>query len=119
MISREEAIETLYEIIGSGIIAEEIEYRLQDIASCIEAELIGRHEWDADSHELSVLYTAKREDLVTDEDLAEYDRIHRKLTFVPSIDERIFIETNIREKIEDATGIEAEVENINDWFRRN
>lgn len=119
MITRLEAIETLYDLISSGILADDIEGRLQDIASCIEAELIGRHEWGVPREDLAKLYSAVRVDLVTDNDIDDYDRIHRKLTFVPSVDERIIIESNISDKIYESTGEEAEVEEINEWFRRN
>lgn len=119
MISREEAIFCCYDLLNAGILSDEIEEKVQDIASCIEAELLGRHEWGVDSHELSTLYTAKRLDLVTNDDIDEYDALHRKLTFIPSVDERIVIESNVRDKIEDAIGMEAKVEDINDWFRRN
>ena len=37
-ITREEAIETLYDLINSNILDEELEESLQDIANCIEAE---------------------------------------------------------------------------------
>lgn len=35
-ITREEAITTLYDVINSGIISDELEGKLQDIASCID-----------------------------------------------------------------------------------
>lgn len=37
-ITREEAITTLYDVINSGIISDELEGKLQDIASCIDNE---------------------------------------------------------------------------------
>ena len=37
-ITREEAIETLYDLINSDIIGEDLGEQLQDIANCIEAE---------------------------------------------------------------------------------
>lgn len=118
MITRIDAVETLYELTGSGIIDGVLEKKLIDIANCIEAELIGRHEWGVDRSELAKLYGATRADLVTDEDIKEYDRVHRKLTFIPSVDERIVIETAVRDKIEDSTGEEVTVEEINEWFAR-
>jgi len=118
MITREEAIEVIYDLIDSDILKTDVEERLQDIANCIEGELVGRHEWGVDRSKLAKLYGATRIDLVTDKDIEEYDRIHRKLTFVPSVDERIVIESHVRDEIENATGMEAEVEDINDWFRR-
>ena len=37
-ITRHEAVLTIYELINSCIISDELEERLQDIANCIEAE---------------------------------------------------------------------------------
>lgn len=118
MITRDDAIEVLSELISSGILAEDIEYKLQDIMSCIEAECIGRHEWGVPRDELAKLYTAIRSDLITDEDMKEYERIHRKVTFIPSVKERIIIETMVCERIEDSTGEEASGEDIERWFKR-
>ena len=55
MITREQAIYAIYEIINSGIIDMELEARLQDIANCIDAENYGVHLWgtgrEVDSYE--------------------------------------------------------------------
>ena len=55
MITREQAIYAIYEIINSGIIGMELETRLQDIANCIDAENYGVHLWgterEVDSYE--------------------------------------------------------------------
>lgn len=118
MITRDEAIMVCYELMESGILAQDLEEALQSIASCIEAEQIGRHEWGVDDAELGILYVTKRSDLITDEDVKEYDRIHKKLTFVPSVDEKIIIQSHVQDKIEDATGEEATVEDIKEWFDR-
>jgi hypothetical protein len=48
MITREQAIYAIYEIINSGIIDMELETRLQDIANCIDAENYGVHLWGTD-----------------------------------------------------------------------
>lgn len=118
MIMREEAVEVLYDLISSGILSEEIEEKLQDIASCIEAENIGRHEWGVPREELGKLYASVRVDLITEDSIEDYERIHRKLTFLPSVDERIVVESNIADRIENATGEEAKVEDIERWFKR-
>lgn len=118
MITREDAVATLNEVIASGILAEDIEDCLQDIASCIEAERIGRHEWGVSRDKLGVLYSAVRQDLITEERMSEYDDIHKQLTFIPSIDERTLIETNIADRIENATGEEVDGKEIERWFER-
>ena len=55
MITREQAIYAIYEIINSGIIDMELENKLQAIASCIDAENYGVHLWgeerEVDSYE--------------------------------------------------------------------
>lgn len=118
MITRYDAIEVLTEVIDSGILNESIEGRLEDIRSCIEAELLGRHEWGVDRGKLASLYTAVRSDLITDEMINEVDRIHKKITFIPSTDERIVVESAIAEEIENSTGEEATADDINKWFER-
>lgn len=50
-ITREEAVKTLYNIINSGIISDELEGKLQDIASCIDNEEQGLFTWGADDWE--------------------------------------------------------------------
>lgn len=37
-ITRDEAVETIYKLLNSGILNEELEDKLEDIANCIEAE---------------------------------------------------------------------------------
>lgn len=101
-ITREEAIETLYDLLNSGILSEEIEDKIQDIADNIENERYGLHMWGADEEEYAVLYTAKREDLITDEDRAEGQRIWDKYTFTPSPHEEQEIIKNLQEAIEDS-----------------
>lgn len=65
-ITRDEAVTTLYDVINSGIISEELEERLEDIASCIEHEEQGLFTWGADDDVID-LFVAKREDLYTPE----------------------------------------------------
>ena len=65
-ITREEAVHTLYAVINSGIISEELERKLQDIASCIDNEEQGLFTWGADNDVMD-LFVAKREDLITPE----------------------------------------------------
>lgn len=65
-ITREEAVTTLYDVINSGIISDELEGKLQDIASCIDNEEQGLFTWGADDDVID-LFIAKREDLITPE----------------------------------------------------
>lgn len=69
MITREVAIETLYDLINSGILDLELEDKLSDIAKCIQAEDgendLGLFLWGADGNYID-LYVAKREDLIDD-----------------------------------------------------
>ena len=65
-ITRKEAIKTIYDIMNSGILSEELENALQDIANCIEHENDGLFLWGADD-EVSDLFTARRKDLIPPE----------------------------------------------------
>ena len=47
-ITRKEAIKTIYDIMNFGILSEELENALQDIANCIEHENDGLFLWGAD-----------------------------------------------------------------------
>ena len=83
MIKRMEAVETLYDLINSGVIDDGICDKLQDIALCIESELHGLHSWGADD-DFSELHIVHRSDLITDELLEKLDTIHEKYRFEPS-----------------------------------
>lgn len=65
-ITRKEAIKTIYDIMNSGILSEELENALQDIANCIEYENDGLFLWGADD-EVSDLFAARRKDLIPPE----------------------------------------------------
>lgn len=84
-ITRDEALETLYYLLNSGILSEEMEDKLQDIANNIENEKYGLHLWGADNEEYAVLVTAVREDLMTDEYIENGKRIWEKYSFTPSV----------------------------------
>lgn len=76
-ITREEAVTTLYDVIDSGIISDELEGKLQDIASCIDNEEWGLFTWGADDDVMD-LFVAKREDLITPEWEQHCDEIYEK-----------------------------------------
>lgn len=64
MITRVDAIEAIYDIINSGIISDELEDELRDVANCIQAEANwGIHAWGMPDDEYLLLCTAKRTDL--------------------------------------------------------
>lgn len=69
MITRDGAIETLYSLINSDVLSDEIEGQLEDIAKCIQAEDsendLGLFLWGADDDYVD-LYVARREDLIDD-----------------------------------------------------
>ncbi len=78
-VTREEAIETLYDLINSDILDEDLEEQLQDIANCIEAE--ETHNiflWGAD-YEVFDLFVAKMDpygsskEFQTEENIKRYE----------------------------------------------
>lgn len=81
MISRQEAVETLFDLINAGILSDEIEGKLGDIAKCISAEDsendLGLFLWGADMDFMD-LYTAKREDLIDDAWNKHCDELYQK-----------------------------------------
>lgn len=105
-ITREEAIETIYALVDSGILQEDIEGRLMDIANAIENEKFGLHMWGADNGEYDVLTTAVRADLMTEEYKANGQRIWDKYSFVPSP----FEEEEINENLQLDEAVDEEVD---------
>ena len=71
MPTREESVHTLYSLINSGILSEELEEQLEDIARCIESEdadnNLGVFLWGIEENDWMDLYTARRSDLITPE----------------------------------------------------
>lgn len=65
-IKREEAVVTLYDLINSSVLAEDICNDLTEIAGCIANEELGLDTWGADD-EVTDLFVARREDLITEE----------------------------------------------------
>lgn len=82
MPTRKEAIETLYELINSGILSEDISSKLEDIAKCIEVEdsenNLGISLWGVLEDDWVELVIAYREDLWTDELKAKIQAIYEK-----------------------------------------
>lgn len=66
-ITREEAVGVLNRVSGSGILDDDLEDLLGEIATCISAEEeLGIFLWGADDDAVD-LFTMKRSDLITDE----------------------------------------------------
>lgn len=83
MITRQEAIVTIRDIINSGILSEDITDKLEDIAICIEEEQLGYHRWNADD-DFALLHIAHRSDLWTDELIAQTKAVSDKYSFKPA-----------------------------------
>lgn len=86
-ITRDDAIQALYEVINSGIIDRELTGKLEDIATCIDAEDDSIHIWGAED-DAEELFTAYREDLLTEKLRERLFKIRNKYIFVPSLYER-------------------------------
>lgn len=92
-ITREEAIDALYEVINSGIIKEELSDELQEIANCIRDENLGMHTWGAGA-EIGMLYVSTRQDLITDEMDKKAKEIYEKHAFTPAPYEEDYFNEN-------------------------
>lgn len=82
MITRDEAIETLYELIDNPIISSDLSETLQDIAICIDDEKAGFHTWGIPDKDQTTLNTAYREDLK--EEIENAKKVAKKYAFGPS-----------------------------------
>ena len=96
-VTRKIAVTTLYELINSFILSDELTDVLEEIANIIEAEEIGYHFWGADREEKTKLFIAMEADSITPEWEAECERIDEKYSFVPSHFEQKEIEANIND----------------------
>ena len=94
-ITREEASDFLYSLVNTGVLGEEAEEKLAEIANLIDDESIGYHFWGADADERAKLFTAVRSDLITDEHCEACAEIANKYSFVPSEFERQDVQENI------------------------
>ena len=114
MITREQAILTIFELVNSEILKDEVVDALEDIRICIEEEEIGRHVWGVPDDWIAKLHTSVRTDLLTEDILDEYDNIHKGITFKPSTFETKEIRDNVRVEME-MSADEVTEEDI-DWF---
>lgn len=115
MITRENAIDVINDLICADVLSDEKMDALSDIRLAIEEERLGRHVWGAPDEWISKLHVAVREDLITDELINEYEKIHKGLVFNPSTFETKEIRDNIREDMENSTDEEVTDADI-EWF---
>lgn len=102
MISREEAIETLSFLESNEILSEDLQGKLLDIRSCIEAELQGWHFWGAEDDDYIELHIARRSDLWTDEVKKKCEELDHKHTFTPAPYEVDKVSRELEDDEEDA-----------------
>ena len=102
-ITREEAVDLLYGLIGTGMFHDEINDALEDIAKNISAEDDGLHIWGAPAEDVVTLYTSVREDLITDAIREENDRLYALYKYEPSLFEQDMLGES-EEELSDETG---------------
>lgn len=103
-LSRQESIDVLRAISSTGLLAEEIEDELDEIANLISYELDGEHFWGQSYESGDKLRVSYREDLWTDELIAEATKQHNNARFIPAPNE---IE-ELREYFYEASEIDEE-----------
>lgn len=82
-LSREEAIEKIYELINAGFLNKTMEEDLQEIANLIQYELDGEHLWGQPRANNDKLISDYREDLLTEELIEEMNTQHMNCRFIP------------------------------------
>ena len=100
MITRDEAIVALYEIIDNPVIDEELRDKMLDIANLIEIEKAGMHFWGGNLEEYHEMVVSRRSDMWTDEAIAKADKIQKEHSFEPAPYEKAEIEENLKELAE-------------------
>lgn len=103
MITREEAIQQLYDLVQADVLNDEIALKLNGIVECIEGENDGLHLWGASDYEVTRLYTAYDEKEYTDELEDELNGIYNKYHFEPSPYEQELIDKEVAEAMEKAS----------------
>ena len=102
--TREEAIDSLYRVINSGIIEDELADELQEVANLVEFEMKGEHFWGRPYKECDKLITFHREDLMTNDLIEEARQQHLNARFIPASNE---IE-ELKEFFEEMRGIDED-----------
>ena len=88
MITRQQAIDTLCEILNTGILEQSLEDDLEDILSCIEAEEYCIHAWGMDDNDYLNIETGIVDGIDAEEFEKHVEEILRFHSFVPSEAER-------------------------------
>lgn len=86
-LSRQEAIDVLRTVASTGLLADEIEEELDEIANLISYELDGEHFWGQSYESGDKLRVAYREDLWTDKLVMEVSAQHNNARFIPAPNE--------------------------------
>lgn len=68
-------------LVNTGLFCDEISAKLEEIANCIDAELLGRHEWGISAEMNNFLYCGKKE--FSDSECQFLDSIDDSLRFIP------------------------------------
>lgn len=77
-ITREEAVGVLHRASGSGILDDDLEDMLEEVATCISAEEeMGIFLWGADDDAID-LFVMKRSDLITDEWIKHQQELYER-----------------------------------------
>lgn len=97
VITREEAVEVLTQLINSGVLTYDIEEKLVDISNLIDLERVGYHFWGADEEEFAKLHIALNNEVIMPKLEEELERIDDKYSFIPSHFEHKEIEANIND----------------------
>lgn len=103
-LSRQEACTVLYELASSGVLSEELEENLDEIANLISYELDGEHFWGQPYESSDKLRVAYRDDLWTDELIKEVSEQHENARFVPAKNEI----NDLKEHFYEMRGIDEE-----------
>lgn len=97
MLTRDEAIQALYEIIDNPIIDEDLRDKMLDIANLIEIEKRGLHFWGGNVDDYHEMVVRRRSDTWTDEVIANAERIEKEHAFTPAPCEKAEIAEHIEE----------------------
>ena len=101
MLTRDEAGAVIYQVINSGIISEDLEADLEEVANGILCEKDGLHIWGADDKDIADLYTSVSSDFITPEFEAHVEKLYDTYRFYASKFEKEEIEPDKEEQPEE------------------
>ena len=108
LITRREAIALLFKIKATGILDEDEERKLDDIIHCIEAEMENYHEWGGDTSEVVILHYPTSSLQIRSMDKEELYSIFKKYRFIPSENDNIQTQEQIRHMLKLVRGEEGD-----------